>query len=169
MLSSLFPLQVSQTLWLATGEGSGNPLQYSCLENPMDGGAWWATGHGVTKESDTTNTWIASSSFQRFNSTLTLLFANSITFTVCSRSKHLPSLLLPLRSKLSLPLSWILELALLLISLFLPHLPAPARRVNSPLGSHLFNKYVSIGHLLWLTCEIPSSVCSVSPESMPKP
>ena len=31
------------------GEGSGNPLQYSCLENPMDRGAWWATAHGVTK------------------------------------------------------------------------------------------------------------------------
>ena len=31
------------------GEGNGNPLQYSCLENPMDGGAWQATVHGVTK------------------------------------------------------------------------------------------------------------------------
>ena len=31
------------------GEGNGNPLQYSCMENPMDGGAWWATVHGVTK------------------------------------------------------------------------------------------------------------------------
>ena len=31
------------------GEGNGNPLQYSCLENPMDGGALWATVHGVTK------------------------------------------------------------------------------------------------------------------------
>ena len=31
------------------GEGNGNPLLYSCLENPMDGGAWWATVHGVTK------------------------------------------------------------------------------------------------------------------------
>ena len=31
------------------GEGKGNPLQYSCLENPMDGGAWWATVHGVAK------------------------------------------------------------------------------------------------------------------------
>ena len=28
------------------GEGNGNPLQYPCLENPMDGGAWWATVHG---------------------------------------------------------------------------------------------------------------------------
>ena len=28
------------------GEGNGNPFQYSCLENPMDGGAWWATVHG---------------------------------------------------------------------------------------------------------------------------
>ena len=33
--------------------GNGNPLQYSCLENPMDGGAWWATVHG-SKELDTT-------------------------------------------------------------------------------------------------------------------
>ena len=31
------------------GEGNGNPLQYSCLENPMDGGAWWATVYGVAK------------------------------------------------------------------------------------------------------------------------
>ena len=31
------------------GEGNGTPLQYSCLENPMNQGAWWATVHGVTK------------------------------------------------------------------------------------------------------------------------
>ena len=31
------------------GEGNSNPLQYSCLENPMDRGAWWATLHGVAK------------------------------------------------------------------------------------------------------------------------
>ena len=31
------------------GEGNSNPFQYSCLENPMDGGAWWATVHGVAK------------------------------------------------------------------------------------------------------------------------
>ena len=31
------------------GEGNGNLLQYSCLENPMDRGAWWATVHGVPK------------------------------------------------------------------------------------------------------------------------
>ena len=31
------------------GEGNGNPLQYSCLENSMDGGAWWATVNGVAK------------------------------------------------------------------------------------------------------------------------
>ena len=35
------------------GGGNGNPLQYSCLENPMDRGTWWATVHTVTKESDT--------------------------------------------------------------------------------------------------------------------
>ena len=31
------------------GGGNGNPFQYSCLENPMDRGAWWATVHGVTR------------------------------------------------------------------------------------------------------------------------
>ena len=36
------------------GKVNGNPLQYSCLENPMDRGAWWATVHGVAKGSDTT-------------------------------------------------------------------------------------------------------------------
>ena len=34
------------------GEGNGNPLQYSCLENPMGRGTWQATLHGVVKESD---------------------------------------------------------------------------------------------------------------------
>ena len=33
----------------STGEGNGNPFQYSCLENSMDREAWWATFHGVTK------------------------------------------------------------------------------------------------------------------------
>ena len=33
----------------SAGEGNGNPIQYSCLENPMDRGVWWATVHGVTR------------------------------------------------------------------------------------------------------------------------
>ena len=42
--------------WLerSPAEGSGNPLQYSCLGNPMDRGAWWATVHGAAKETDMT-------------------------------------------------------------------------------------------------------------------
>ena len=36
-------------LEIVIGEGDGTPLQYSCLANPMDGGAWWAAVHGVTK------------------------------------------------------------------------------------------------------------------------
>ena len=35
--------------YAAHGEGNGTPLQHSCLENPMDGGAWWAAVHGVAK------------------------------------------------------------------------------------------------------------------------
>ena len=50
--------ELDMTEWLSTilctsqvlqGEGDGTPLQNSCLENPMDGGAWWAAVHGVTK------------------------------------------------------------------------------------------------------------------------
>ena len=36
-------------MYVIIGEGNGNPLQYSCLENPMDGGAWWAAVQGVAK------------------------------------------------------------------------------------------------------------------------
>ena len=39
------------------GGGRGNPLQYSCLENPMDRGAWWATVHGVTKSRTCLKQW----------------------------------------------------------------------------------------------------------------
>ena len=45
-------LESNKTVFLMeelTGEGNGNPLQYSCLENPMDRGAWQATVHGVTR------------------------------------------------------------------------------------------------------------------------
>ena len=43
-----YPLELAQT-HVYCGEGNGTPLQYSCLENPMDGGAWWAAVHGVAK------------------------------------------------------------------------------------------------------------------------
>ena len=39
------------------GEGNGNPLQYSCLENPRDGGAWWAAVYGVAESDMTEATW----------------------------------------------------------------------------------------------------------------
>ena len=39
----------NKVLLYSIGEGDGTPLQYSCLENPMDGGAWWVAVHGVAK------------------------------------------------------------------------------------------------------------------------
>ena len=42
------PFCLSPSVPITSGEGNGNPLQYPCLENPMDGGAWWAAVHGVT-------------------------------------------------------------------------------------------------------------------------
>ena len=43
----------------STGEGKGTPLQYSCLENPVDGGDWWAEVHGVAKS----RTWLSDFTF----------------------------------------------------------------------------------------------------------
>ena len=45
-MDTSFDIHVSS---VDAGESNGTPLQYSCLENPMDGGAWWATVHGVAK------------------------------------------------------------------------------------------------------------------------
>ena len=47
--SSIYLLKIYRLIERAYGEGNGTPLQYSCLENPVDGGAWWATVHGVAK------------------------------------------------------------------------------------------------------------------------
>ena len=47
------------TVTWSYGEGNGTPLQYSCLENPMDGGAWWAAVHGVAKS----RTWLSNFTF----------------------------------------------------------------------------------------------------------
>ena len=47
------------TSWASSGEGNGTPLQYSCLENPMDGGAWQAAVHGVTQS----QTWLSDFTF----------------------------------------------------------------------------------------------------------
>ena len=46
-LSSLAEDDILLVTWTISGEGNGNPLQYSCLENSMDGGDWWPTVHGV--------------------------------------------------------------------------------------------------------------------------
>ena len=70
----------------SSGEGSGNPLQYSCLENPMDGGVWWATVHGVTKSQTRLS--------KRFNFYLFLrkltyfLLYNLESLTTCSSPLH---------------------------------------------------------------------------------
>ena len=46
-------------IYAKLGEGNGNPLQYSCLENPMDRGAWWAAVQGVSKS----RTWVSDFTF----------------------------------------------------------------------------------------------------------
>ena len=47
--SCTFTVHLCMSLHGDIGEGNGTPLQYSCLENPMDRGAWWAAVHGVAK------------------------------------------------------------------------------------------------------------------------
>ena len=66
------------------GEGNGNPLQYSCLENPMDGGAWRAAVHGVAKSR-------------------TRLSDFTVTFLVPQMVKNLPAIAGDSRGKGSIP------------------------------------------------------------------
>ena len=49
LVSNVISLLLNMLSGLVIGEGNGNPLQYSCLENPMGRGAWWAAVHGVPK------------------------------------------------------------------------------------------------------------------------
>ena len=49
LLRGVYGRKYLSKLALNFGEGNGTPPQYSCLENPMDGGAWWAAVHGVAK------------------------------------------------------------------------------------------------------------------------
>ena len=60
------------------GEGNGNPLQYSCLENPRDGGAWWAAIYGVA-QSQTWLKWLSSSILR--NALEKILSLDSVTVT----------------------------------------------------------------------------------------
>ena len=73
-----------------SGEGSGNPLQYSCLGNPKDKGTWWATVHGVGKDSDMT---------EHLNSNMR---RNDITFQRISHltNYNVPLFYVPLRKKI---------------------------------------------------------------------
>ena len=61
------------------GEGNGNPLQYSCLENPMDGGTWWSTVHGVAKS----RTQLSDFTFT-FSSWITISSARQMFRIICT-------------------------------------------------------------------------------------
>ena len=54
------------------GEGNGNPLQYSCLENPRDGGAWWVATYGVAQSQTRLKRLNSSSSPSKFQAVLGL-------------------------------------------------------------------------------------------------
>ena len=65
MVKNLPAVRETQVSSLGQEERNGNPLQYSCLENSLDKGAWQATVHGVTKELDTTEQLTLSCGVQR--------------------------------------------------------------------------------------------------------
>jgi len=72
------------------GEGNGNPLQYSCLENPMEGGAWWATVHGVTK-----------SQTRLSNFTFTFIIMTNYWYRIAKTNITCKAIILQLKKKLT--------------------------------------------------------------------
>ena len=103
----------------AYGEGNGYPLQYSCLENPMDRGAWWTTVHGVTKS----QTWLSDFFFHFRDQGLCLSWLSQLTpplgiFSLTIRSDHslfwcllaLQALLAPLGSSSCCSWQWLRKL-----------------------------------------------------------
>ena len=67
--------------YFITGEGNGNPFQYSCLGNPMDGGAWWAMVHGVA-ELDTTEVTKHARIALRLNTVWTMMVKHYLKVTL---------------------------------------------------------------------------------------
>ena len=65
-MHTVYELLICLGLSTRIGEGNGNPLQHSCLENPMDGGAWWAAVRGVTKSRTRLNDFTFTFTFQCF-------------------------------------------------------------------------------------------------------
>ena len=87
------------------GEGNGNPLQYSRLENPIDGGAWWTAVHGVTKSW----TWLSDWHFHfYFLGRATLSFCDQKVWRVHVRGVHSVSMERTLHSLLNVVLFFIL-------------------------------------------------------------
>ena len=80
------------------GEGNGNPLQYSCLKNPMDRGAWWATLHGVAKSRTWLSIW---AQYICFNSPLSIRSTLSFPCWVQSLFSMSASLFLPCKKFIS--------------------------------------------------------------------
>ena len=72
-----------------TGEGNGSPLQCSCLENPRDGGAWWAAVYGVTQSRTRLKRLSSSSQNSNSGSRTSRLFTECYNYSVRKRSSSL--------------------------------------------------------------------------------
>ena len=118
------------------GEGNGNPLQYCCLENPLDGGAWWATVHGVA------NSWT------RLNN-----FTSHFSAEWSDNTLPLQGVLGRMNRKGSIK-----KLHLMATHLLFPS--AVFSRWSTPLGSYFPSEH-SLGGVTWAVYEGLPISCSV--------
>ena len=109
------------------GEGNGNPLQHSCLENPMEGGAWWATVHGVAKSRTRLSYFTFFLFFLCYHSLLVEAITSTPRFMGSDRDPCLSFKILLLFFQIV-----ILRACLLFIYLFLSHLEACGISVPHP-------------------------------------
>ena len=147
------------------GEGKGNPLQCSCLENPRDQGAWWAPVYGVAqswtrlKRLSSSHT-LATLQFLKFFNTfmlqILLVFSSGIFFCCFLPSHTLMTRSLLHPSGFYLQDSFSVRSSLAALRKMTTPTPKPTHRI--PLLSLLFSKYLSVSNRLYLSCLLFISV-----------
>ena len=125
------------------GEGNGNPLQYSCLENPRDGGAWLAAVHGVSQS----QTWV-----KRLSSSTSSIHMSPSSLTSCSQPPSHPTPLGCHRVQVVLYSNFPLAICFIYGNVYNVYISVLLSRLAHPFLPSLCPQSFSISESLFLPC-----------------